>query len=160
MPPKMPPSMPPADPTPEHVRAVLLRGCLRELRYPRLCAARFCRRHRTCRDLADRPPQCLAALDPVEFKRLTELHELAIDILTGRMPPRPSDDPVQRDHEEEALCTLFRCFDDLPGFQKQLLAWLDRYQRPPQPPEDAQKLLADIKRDMARNAAMDAARGF
>jgi hypothetical protein len=156
----MPPSTPPDEPTVDYVRAVLLRGCIDELRYPRLCAARFCRRHHACRDHADRDPQCVARLDAVDLHRLTELNDLVTGILTGRIPPRPSEDPVQHELEDEALCVLYDCFDALPWFQERLLAWIDRYDRPPQPPEDAQQLLADIRRDMARNAAMDSARGL
>ena len=160
MPPVLPPTMPSDEPTLDHISAALLRGCIDELRYPRLCASRFCRRHHACHDHVDSDPKCVARLDAVDLRRLTELNDLVIDIVTGSMPPRPSKDPVQRDREEEALSVLLDCFDALPRLRAQLATWIDRYRRPPRPPEDAQKLLADIRRDMARNAAMDSARGL
>jgi hypothetical protein len=152
--------MPPVQISAEHASAVLARGCINELRYPRLCAGRQCRRHKRCNDTADRTPRCAASLHAIDFDRLERLYRLVTDILEGRYPPRPSPDRVIRSHEDDAIEVLFACLDALPCYHERVFAWDDRYTAtrpappapppPPSPPADTGAILAEMKAEMAR----------
>jgi hypothetical protein len=144
-----------------HAGAVLVRGCIAELRYPRICATRQCRRHKRCIDVVDRTPPCVAALHPIDFGRLERLYKLVAAILENRYPPRPSKNPVVRDLEDEALQVMFDCLDALPCYRERVFAWDDRYNAPPQPEAppapkiDTGKLLAEMKAELERYRMID-----
>lgn len=149
---------------------MLVRGAIAELRLPRLCASRQCRRHKTCRDIADRDPRCVASLHPLDLRQLSELVHMAADILEGRYPPRPSDDPLTGDREDEAIQVLFDCYDDLPWYQDHILSWNECYDPPPEPPAppavpvrplpdiDTGALLAEMKEQLERHRIIDETR--
>ena len=50
-----------------HINAVLARGAIAALRFPRSCADRRCRRHGRCGHIAPRDPRCIALLQPADF---------------------------------------------------------------------------------------------
>jgi hypothetical protein len=156
--------MPPVQISAEHASAVLARGCINELRFPRICAARQCRRHKRCIDTADQTPRCAASLHPVDFDSLVRLHRLVRDILEDRYPPKPSEDAAVRDREDEAIQVLFDFLDALPCYRSRVLAWYDRYNTPPEPPPppapkiDTGKLLAEMKATMERDRMIAEAR--
>jgi hypothetical protein len=143
-----------------HVSAVLLRGCINELRFPRICRSRSCRRHHNCRDVSEGEPRCLTALHHIDHRSLADLFALATAILSRRYPPRPSTDAAQNDLEDDAIVVILDCLGALPGDKRWFLDWLNRYHNPPAPPVDTQALLTEMRTTLARDKIVSEFRGL
>jgi hypothetical protein len=137
-----------------HVSAVLLRGCINELRFPRICRSRSCRRHHSCGDISDGEPRCLTALHHIDHRALAGLFELVTAILSRRYPPRPSKDAAQRDLEDQAIMVIYASLRALPAYRPWFLDWIDRYNAPEAPPVDTSAVLAEMKATLARDKIM------
>ena len=148
----------------DHASAVLARCCIDALGFTRLCANRQCRRHLRCRDTADRTPCCAASLEAGDFDELARLHQLVVDILENRHPPKPSTDPATRDREKAAIVVMYNCLAALPCYRERLIAWYRRYAAPPPPvappapPIDTAAVLAEMKAELERYRMIDETR--
>lgn len=154
------------NPSVEHTAAVLRRGCVNELRYPRICAARTCRRHGRCRETGDCDPRCIASLHEIDHKRFEGLYQLVLQILHGRVPPHPSADWTQRDLEDEATEVIFDCLGELPFIRDRFIKWWSSYSEPPAPPPppapkiDTSAVLAEMRATLERDKIMSEIRGL
>jgi hypothetical protein len=136
-----------------HIRNVLMRGCIDELALPRVCWQRACRRSRACRAIGGVPP-CLQALHPHDRRDFETLFAL-VERIRGRChPPQRSTDAAQAALEDDALGVLVLCRDHPPEFWAWFSDWLNRYDAPPAPPAppiDTSALLAEMRATLAHD---------
>jgi hypothetical protein len=148
----------PEPPTPStsaanHIRNVLMRGCIDKLALPRICWQRACRRGGVCRviDCDGGVPPCLKALHPDDHREFEALFALVERIHGRRYPPQRSTDAAQAALEDQALIVLIFCRRDLPGLDAWFPDWVKRHFAPPAPPIDTSALLAEMRATLAHD---------